>query len=687
MLTLNGMGLVARAAALALLALCLPAGSASAATFVVTNPADAPDNNLSDGVCAAGSLTNIGCTLRAAVQQANASPTVADEITVPAGTYNLTQPVPVSAPDDSGGDLDITSPVTINGAGARSVIVDQQVPDRVFEVSGLGAVFLRGLTITGGASGATQGAGIFNQGDLTVENSTIRGNSGAANGGGISNDFSATLVVDHSQVSGNVARGFLGGGIYTVGSSVQVSNSTLSGNQAENGSAIATHGVDGPAITTIQYSTTTANESTTGAALANIIGGDAAATGVRDSIVATNAGTGTDCSGVISSAGYNIESGTSCNFGAAGDKQNTNPQLGPLADNGGPTNTHLPADTSPAVDAGNPSGCPATDQRGVTRPIGPLCDIGAVEVSPAPPPPPPPPPTPASLTFDPATADRRPGDPNLVIGTVLNNDGSPAAGASVRYSIQGPNGEDGAIATGPDGRGQISWEGVHEGTDTLTAYVDTNGNLTPEANEPTGQAAVIWALPAPRPGRTTNLDPISGIVRITIKGAGKGKVGAAGATSRLTEAQQVPLDTVVDVRRGRVEMTNAANAQGGIQKAQFYGGVYTTRQPSVGGGRRLTELRLTESLICQPNRRGREVTASRARSRRLWGRGRGRYRTRGRYSTATVRGTIWLQKDTCTKTTTVVREGVVDVRDLAKRRTVRIRAGGRYVARRASRRR
>jgi hypothetical protein len=139
------------------------------------------------------------------------------------------------------------------------------------------------------------------------------------------------------------------------------------------------------------------------------------------------------------------------------------------------------------------------------------------------------------------------------------------------------------------------------------------------------------------------------------------------------------------VRRGRVRLTTVSNSQGNLQKGEFYGGVFTTTQ-STSSSRPVTELRLTESLICQSNSRG-KVTASRARSRRLWGNGRGRYRTRGRNSTATVRGTIWLQKDTCNTTTTVVREGVVIVKDIAKRKNVRVRAGQRYVARRASRRR
>jgi len=156
-------------------------------------------------------------------------------------------------------------------------------------------------------------------------------------------------------------------------------------------------------------------------------------------------------------------------------------------------------------------------------------------------------------------------------------------------------------------------------------------------------------------------------------------VNAAGSVNGLlTEARQVPVGTSVDVRRGRVKMTTAAG-RGKTQNGQFYGGVYVTSQ-SPRGRLPVTELRLTESLTCRATRSGR-VTTSRARSRRLWGNGRGRFRTRGRRSVATVRGTIWLQKDTCTTTTTTVRRGSVVVKDLVKRRNVVVKAPRRYVAR------
>jgi hypothetical protein len=82
----------------------------------------------------------------------------------------------------------------------------------------------------------------------------------------------------------------------------------------------------------------------------------------------------------LHSAGHNLEEGTDCAFGGPGDLQSSNPLLGPLADNGGPVNTRALLAGSPAIDAGA-LGCPATDARGVARPQGASCDIGAFEAA------------------------------------------------------------------------------------------------------------------------------------------------------------------------------------------------------------------------------------------------------------------------------------------------------------------
>lgn len=106
-----------------------------------------------------------------------------------------------------------------------------------------------------------------------------------------------------------------------------------------------------------------------------------------NTIIAGN--TGGDClGGTILSRGHNINGDDSCGLAGSGDMNGTDPLLGPLGDHGGPTLTHLPLAGSPAIDAGDDSLCPPTDQRGYARPDHgkvygiAVCDIGSVEVRP-----------------------------------------------------------------------------------------------------------------------------------------------------------------------------------------------------------------------------------------------------------------------------------------------------------------
>ena len=108
---------------------------------------------------------------------------------------------------------------------------------------------------------------------------------------------------------------------------------------------------------------------------------------LQNSIIANNSGA--NCGSGVTSKGYNMSSDRSCNFSNSGDRNNTDPKLGPLQNNGGPTLTMALPSGSPAVDSGNPSGCNdgqghrlTTDQRGQPRPDkedSGGCDMGAYE--------------------------------------------------------------------------------------------------------------------------------------------------------------------------------------------------------------------------------------------------------------------------------------------------------------------
>jgi len=249
------------------------------------------------------------------------------------------------------------------------------------------------LTIRNGLNG------IGNNGTLTINNSTVSGNSAPEyGGGGIGNN--GTLTINNSTVSGNSAghgsqsvavnyqalslpSGF-GGGILNNGT-LTINNSTVSGN-----SAIGSPGGAGGGIWSNNRTLTINNSTISGNSASGTIGGIDNSSGtatLQNSIVANNLGG--NCGGTMTSNGYNLSSDGTCSFKSTGDLNNTDPKLGPLQDNGGPTHTMDLLSGSPAIDAGNPGGCTdgqghllTTDQRGMPRPdredkSG--CDMGAYE--------------------------------------------------------------------------------------------------------------------------------------------------------------------------------------------------------------------------------------------------------------------------------------------------------------------
>lgn len=207
----------ARTIIVALFALILvPIGAvpASAATFKVTRKADT-----NDGVC------NAHCSLREAVVAANATPE-RDVIVLPKGRFTLSR----NGTDDTAalGDLDLTEPVTVRGAGWRRTIVDADGIDRVFDVVGSPNVTLKGLRIVGGSS--DDGGGILNAGSLRLVDVLVRGNEATGNGGGIYS-AGAAVVVRGGRIDGNTA-GTWGGGIHMASGSLTLVDGRVTGNQA-----------------------------------------------------------------------------------------------------------------------------------------------------------------------------------------------------------------------------------------------------------------------------------------------------------------------------------------------------------------------------------------------------------------------------------------------------------------------
>lgn len=221
----------------------------------------------------------------------------------------------------------------------------------VLEGGGLGKEFgeatLTDVNIA--TNSGTDGGGIFNVDSLSLQRVTLQGNAATGNGGGVysASNLSTTLALTNVTVSGNNATG-QGGGLFKVGPQLaQVTNATIANNTASTGRAFAAQGAGANTfLNTILVSTPT----------------------------------GSNCVATFTQGGNNLSNDASCTFAGPGNLTNSNPQLGPLAFNGGTTPTHALPLGSPAVNTGANAGCPGTDQRGVIRPQAAICDVGAYEL-------------------------------------------------------------------------------------------------------------------------------------------------------------------------------------------------------------------------------------------------------------------------------------------------------------------
>jgi hypothetical protein len=166
-----------------------------------------------------------------------------------------------------------------------------------------------------------------------------------------------------------------------------------------------------------------------------------------------------------------------------------------------------------------------------------------------------------------------------------------------------------------------------------------------------------------------------------VAGVVSGKVrvkGKDGKFRTLGPDESIPLGSTVDATKGKVKLTSASGVGGAVQAALFYQGAFVVTQTH--GSKPITQLALTGKLSCG---KGKQVSTSarRKKVRRLWGDGIGRFRTKGKYGAATVRGTKWLTEDRCNGTLFRVKRGVIAVKDFAKHKTVRVKKGKSYLAR------
>ena len=368
--------------------------SAQAVTFTVTSAVDSHDTNLGDGFCDSGYAI---CSLRAAIEESNALPG-SDYILF--SNYFKVPKAPRTIVLEYG-QLEIKSDLTINGPGARQLMIDADGKSRVFFVTpppGTEKIFvlISYLTIQNGylyvPDSVEQGAGIRNMGNLLLSRVTVRNNVGLGDnpdkseqGGGIANHGFLNLV--DSTVSGNKAG--IGAGIFNTGV-LYTYNSTISDNEALwRGAGIFNVGEDEVWI----RNTTIANnfaQTMEGGGISNPFNRPFY---MVNTIVANNlAQSNNDIEGAINSAGNNLvrTRGTSSGYIASDLPDGTDPKLGALKNNGGPTNTRALTSGSPAIDEGNNcyvanlincSGDFYYDQRGhgFPRKVGRIVDIGAFE--------------------------------------------------------------------------------------------------------------------------------------------------------------------------------------------------------------------------------------------------------------------------------------------------------------------
>lgn len=285
----------------------------------------------------------------------------------------------------NGAELLVDKAMSIDGPGADQLAISTSIGSGRILQNQADGLHLSSLTIRDGLLGfGGSGGGILNLGVMTINNCIIRDNEvntflgGTALGGGVANY--GTMLINNSTITQNrvVSGDWVGGGgISNTYGTVIINNSTISNNDTGDGA--------GGGIFNFLLGTVVVNYST-------IVNNDAHYSGdgigaeraspiiLRSSIIANNGAI--NCSDwypeLFVSLGHNLSNTDDCNLNGPGDLPNTDPLLGPLQNNGGTTPTHALLPGSPAIDAAALA-CPAADQRGVTRPQGPRCDIGAFE--------------------------------------------------------------------------------------------------------------------------------------------------------------------------------------------------------------------------------------------------------------------------------------------------------------------
>ena len=276
-------------------------------------------------------------------------------------------------------------------------------------------------------------------------------------------------------------------------------------------------------------------------------------------------------------------------------------------------------------------------------------------------------------TYGPMTLTQNGGS---VEGTYVHDDGHLTG--TVSGNVLSAQWDEAPTRAGPSDAGSLQFTLAPDGK-------SFTGTWLYEGDDPSVSRSWNGTATGPPPpvlGTAVNAAVVAGTVRIAVPAS-----GTAGASQKgvrfvpLTDARQVPVGSVLDTRKGTVRVESARNPAGAKQAGRFTAGVFQVLQSRARRTKGLTELRLKGSSfkLCRASVRGARISGART-IRRLRSNARGRFRTRGRHSAATVRGTKWTTTDRCDGTLTTVTRGRVAVRDFRRRKTIIVKAGKSYLA-------
>ena len=268
----------------------------------------------------------------------------------------------------------------------------------------------------------------------------------------------------------------------------------------------------------------------------------------------------------------------------------------------------------------------------------------------------------------------------------------PPAGSAL-VAAERDVGTDGVLSA-TDAPETLIAEGIASGN-TIVTDADKDGVPDNVDTCPSERGPAPSGCPAPVLGVSFNAEVVKGSVFVSVP------TGTALASQNLTvpglkgrtfiplaKARNLPVGSFLDTRKGAVRLKTARNSKGAVQSGVFTAGVFKVVQSRKKRAKGLTTLKLKGSSFkrCSSSRRSSVGAQAAARSRRtvrrVRGNAKGRFRTQGKYSSATVRGTKWLVSDRCDGTLTKVSRGKVAVRDFRRHKTILLRSGKRYLARR-----